>query len=691
MAAQKFDFICGAVMKQLKHSGKLNELGKEFSGAEDSEEMFRYIFQLPEIHKTIALLTKTSPSGKSEAEAENLRVEGNNFFANNCYGLALDVYNMSILTAPHPSEKYVSNGNKLDVDNNKPSYKALAYGYAERSALLFELKEYKRCIADINRAIDIESVKPLFSELIKRKVKCYIALKKNREAKETLNALLLSLSPEHREDADSLDELENLLQQCQITDDSVSNHVDRKNNIESDLEEWILFQYKNSSPPVLKNHNPHIPSFSDALKVNYSLLRGRYLTATRDISPGEVVAIEKGYVCIPNTTWPILRSRCTVCLSRCHNPIPCPTCARVVFCSEKCRTNGMTSFHTVECVMLPTLIDIGIDKNALQTYRLVIKETYRKLKNYVPILRKEANEKPRYTHGFNEEGIYDTTDYRAIYHLEGNIPSRSVLDLFHKSTKAYLITSMLHQTKKFFVNELGKAFTPSEEDLILTGSVVLNHLLNLPQNTFAITEFQVNLQDYKNDAKQSNIAGGCYSSLSLFNHSCCASTTRTNYGDILVMYAKRFIPAGSEVSTSYGYSYHVDKKEDRQETLLKDYKFICACEACTDDWALLEDLPDATLRPVETFMKYPEDCEDSKNLDYSDNDVMQDKLNEIVKNYKAVFKKGTDIDVFESTVTETVEFMERFCVIPCKEYFYAQSIMIHFLENRASNYCFINR
>ncbi|CAL4121637.1 unnamed protein product, partial [Meganyctiphanes norvegica] len=361
------------------------------------------------------------------------------------------------------------------------------------------------------------------------------------------------------------------------------------------------------------------------------------------------------------------------------------------FCSEKCREEGMKKFHSVECVMLPTLIDIGIDKNALQTYRLVIRETFRKLKSYVPILRKEEDEKPRHMHGFNQEGIYDTGDYRAIYHLESNIPSRTVLDLFHKSTKALLITNMLYQTKKFFVNESGKEFMPSHEDLILTGSVVLNHLLNLPQNTFAITEFQANLLDYKNEAKQQNIAGGCYSALSLFNHSCAASTTRANYGDILVLYAKRFIPAGTEVSTSYGYSYHVDKKEERQESLLKDYKFICACKACTEDWPLLDVLPDANLRPVETFIKYPDDCKAFKNLDYSNNDIMEGKLEEMLAKYHGVFKNEKDVEIFEATIKETVEFLERFCVMPCKEYFYAQSTLIHFLENRASSYFYINR
>ncbi|CAL4121638.1 unnamed protein product [Meganyctiphanes norvegica] len=641
MATQKFEYMCTAIMKQLQSSGKLNELGKEFSGSENADEMFRYVYKLDEIHKTITLLTKISPSGKSEEEAENLLVEGNNFFANKCYGLALDVFNMCILTAPHPCCKYGTNGNRKDLNDSRQSFKILAYGYAQRSALLFELKEYKRCIADINQALELESVKPILCELIKRKAKCYIALKKNREAKESLNVLLNSMSPENN-NSENLDEIENLLQQCNITDQVVSietsHDVHRNFDTESDTEDWVLFQYKTPTPPKLKNNNPVIPSFSDALKVQYSLVRGRYIVASRDISPGDVVAMEKGYVCIPNITWANLRSRCTLCLMRCHNPIPCPTCARVAFCSEKCREEGMKKFHSVECVMLPTLIDIGIDKNALQTYRLVIRETFRKLKSYVPILRKEEDEKPRHMHGFNQEGIYDTGDYRAIYHLESNIPSRTVLDLFHKSTKALLITNMLYQTKKFFVNESGKEFMPSHEDLILTGSVVLNHLLNLPQNTFAITEFQANLLDYKNEAKQQNIAGGCYSALSLFNHSCAASTTRANYGDILVLYAKRFIPAGTEVSTSYGYSYHVDEKEERQESLLKDYKFICACKACTEDWPLLDVLPDANLRPVETFIKYPDDCKAFKNLDYSNNDIMEGKLEEMLAKYHGVFK-----------------------------------------------------
>ena len=40
---------------------------------------------------------------------------------------------------------------------------------------------------------------------------------------------------------------------------------------------------------------------------------------------------------------------CLHCLGRVAVPLACPTCCRVVFCSENCREAACSSYHLYQC------------------------------------------------------------------------------------------------------------------------------------------------------------------------------------------------------------------------------------------------------------------------------------------------------------------------------------------------------
>ena len=79
-----------------------------------------------------------------------------------------------------------------------------------------------------------------------------------------------------------------------------------------------------------------IKYFLDALKVTHSPERGRFVIASRDIEAGEPLIHETALV-------NIIKLECSI--SHCYNcqkdtrirPVPCFTCAAVVFCSVECR------------------------------------------------------------------------------------------------------------------------------------------------------------------------------------------------------------------------------------------------------------------------------------------------------------------------------------------------------------------
>ena len=52
--------------------------------------------------------------------------------------------------------------------------------------------------------------------------------------------------------------------------------------------------------------------------------------------------------------------------------------------------------------------------------------------------------------GFNEEGVYDASDYRTIYTLVGNTKQRGVGDLFKRGLMAAFMLRILELTPFFF-------------------------------------------------------------------------------------------------------------------------------------------------------------------------------------------------------------------------------------------------
>jgi len=67
-----------------------------------------------------------------------------------------------------------------DMEDNY-TYEELALGYANRSAVLFQMKEYELCIRDITRAFNYSYPNNLMYKLFERKARCQRALKVNLE------------------------------------------------------------------------------------------------------------------------------------------------------------------------------------------------------------------------------------------------------------------------------------------------------------------------------------------------------------------------------------------------------------------------------------------------------------------------------------------------------------------------------
>lgn len=83
---------------------------------------------------------------------------------------------------------------------------------------------------------------------------------------------------------------------------------------------------------------------------------------------------------------------------------------------------------------------------------------------------------------------------------------------------------------------------------------------------------------------------GSYPFCSLFNHHCAPNVNRVYVNDKIFVVVQRTIEQGDQLFDNYGYIFTNVSKENRQDELLKQYKFKCSCEACVNDWPFLPSL-----------------------------------------------------------------------------------------------------
>ncbi|CAL4197586.1 unnamed protein product, partial [Meganyctiphanes norvegica] len=257
----------------------------------NAEAMFKHVYNQFDSQVKLPLQLNISKPCKDELLSNKLREEGNLVYKRKKFQEALEKYNKCILSAPHPKLSC----KKID----KNEYNSLAKGYANRSAVLFQLQEYEMCIRDIYRSISLCSSKITQFKLEERKVKCLIAVERYKEAQEILKTcklILKNLQIEDKVKESYKNELSKFLDQCDNGMKKGKHRNKKKNRYEeikcadasaSFSSDDVIFAYNNPTPPSLDDEpNPTIPAFSRALNLQYSADQGRYVVATRDIKPG---------------------------------------------------------------------------------------------------------------------------------------------------------------------------------------------------------------------------------------------------------------------------------------------------------------------------------------------------------------------------------------------------------------------
>ncbi|KAL0274623.1 UNVERIFIED_CONTAM: hypothetical protein PYX00_002712 [Menopon gallinae] len=369
---------------------------------------------------------------------------------------------------------------------------------------------------------------------------------------------------------------------------------------------------------------------------------GRSLISSDHIKTGEILVVEKPYSCIlvPNH----LYTHCAHCFQRSFNLIPCPDCVTSMYCSDKCLEDSKEG-HKIECRVLEIVTALEASTMELLSLRTLIDASQQG--QTLGELFKELNESD--TNG--EETPYNSDDHINIYKLVGNTEKRDSSDVLCKSLSASIIVYILDKIGNFFELHSGKK---KEQLMCAAGGLILRYLQSMPCNAHEISEYC--------DDSYEEIGAGAYATLSLINHSCDPNVVRHSYGNMLALRAIRPIKKGEQLLDNYGYHYAVLSLYERRMSLMSQYFFECACEACEKNWPQQQDLPETN--PV--F---------KDNIDVKKYELLTESFQ---KNVEDIFQGEYRDDILKE-LYNYLDFLDEFVERPWKAYNICQEAIKHCL------------
>lgn len=252
----------------------------------------------------------------------------------------------------------------------------------------------------------------------------------------------------------------------------------------------------------------------------------------------------------------------------------------MAFCTTFCRDEAEDSYHKYECEFQEVLIGLGCS----QISRLALRMLSIKPFHYF------SNLKERLTSSTNIVGSNED-DYLKVFNLVGLREKRWPEENLIRCALALVLLSILRASGYFEIKKCstsGDSFSPNE---LFFGSLLLKNLQILQFNAHEVYEMMRSKKNNLKPCKNVVIGLAIYPTASYFNHSCHPGLSRCFRGKEMVLKTLHPVQSGQEVSENYGYAFYLKSKNDRRKELSARYWFDCGCEACKQNWPLLDKLP----------------------------------------------------------------------------------------------------
>lgn len=344
---------------------------------------------------------------KNNKKSENFRLLGNKLFSNKKWFGALECYNKSICFATKNSEQ-------------------LAIGYANRSAIYLELKEYTLCLENIGYAKTAGLPDQLMNKLNKREVDC-LSMMENGNGNPN------------------------------------------------------IYQLGKEDPKLSRKAHPQIPFIVDCLEMKTNLNDGRHIITNEDLQPGQIIAIEDAFV--HGIYEDFNYRRCTNCTKEnLLSLIPCDNCTSSMFCSE-CTNEAAEEFHQFEC---PITDFLGVFQQTRIALRFVIRavKSFSSTDDMIDFIK----ESPEFTtFSFDQTKTLSAKQkYLQVHSLVTNEEKQSEMDLLFRSIySAILYKQLVDRTS--FKNEL--SFNTSEAARAALADIIYHSFMIIPQNGHILSSF----------------------------------------------------------------------------------------------------------------------------------------------------------------------------------------------------------
>ncbi|XP_066256363.1 SET and MYND domain-containing protein 4-like [Euwallacea similis] len=476
---------------------------------------------------------------KDDTQSVQFRQEGNQCYARKELVKCLQLYTKSMCFATLNSKEY-------------------GLALANRSAAFLELKEYRDCITDIELCFKSNYPKQLRPKVYMRKAECYIEMGQKDDLNKCIYEALKFLRNESIPDKDKFISKLNELKASPLKMLNTDNSREKSYDI----------------PALEEGENENFAYASSKIKMSYDKTRGRHVVSTKNIKRGDVLFVEKAFICAPvfKDNKEFIPFKCYYCLKDVLSSVPCHSCTLCIYCNDKCRLVSWKESHKWECEGMQANIwyEMGIGFPTFKSIMKGVKSGFRCIK---------GDHEEDLKHFGNKQDNYPYFS-RLMIHIYKN---KNAALFFLVST---IVVTYLKNYTDFFVWYLKQEKCPKKDlkDLEnFIGGLITKHIAQMTCNSSIIEHWTCSSSEILLPDVLISTACGMFPSVSIMNHSCRPNVSNFFICDTIVVKALEDISENQEIFNCYGVDYRTTSREERQKLCRSLYHFECKCEICSDE------------------------------------------------------------------------------------------------------------
>ncbi len=318
--------------------------------------------------------------------------------------------------------------------------------------------------------------------------------------------------------------------------------------------------------------NKKFPMYvADSLTLKKSDDYGYHIRTKQDLKTGTLVASETQFAAtlMPKLTY----QRCEYCKNRNElNLIPCDTCTRALYCSEKCRQEAYENYHSYIC---------GIDRS-------------------LPLSVEEISVLKLFCFGLN--CFKDPTEFAEFLRetedcdVTGWDMDFSVMDQKEINKNLFLVMNSFKDLKEFLSRPQSELFDTYKKISYVTATVLnysklkdvlVTEVHKAAFRNFVVRQIKMVSQYYfqwpsflRCEPYGDEVCYGTLSLTNFFNNSCAPNVHVILDDSKVLFHTIRPIKKGEQLFMGYGASHLEHPVEVRQANLKKERGYVCKCEAC---------------------------------------------------------------------------------------------------------------